>query len=289
MPSRAAEGEAPALREVEFLGDPHTEIAFPPWAVVVSTTGSSTVPGEGGAAFRRLARSSQGWGELQVQNIWLGDFKEAFIATEPRPLCAFLSGNFIDWCQQKRDHWRGTAAILRSGSLPMWASCGGAQGLAILAETGVDHPWDCPQCRDPANPRLPIYTHIAGSLRRTCGDYSGCVFERGPFTIRQLSPDPVFRGLPTEFLAVESHCGQIEWPPAGWELIATCGAGGKTKTQCLRLKDHPVYAAQFHIEMAGTPESSKRIMENFLAISLEASRSRLATGAGATAVRSSAP
>src|SRR5262249_28318980 len=65
---------------------------------------------------------------------------------------------------------------------------------------------------------------------------------------------------------VESHCGQIEWAPKGWMLIATRGAGGKTKTQCLRVKDRPIYAAQFHMEMAGTPASSRRIMGNFLAL-----------------------
>ena len=62
---------------------------------------------------------------------------------------------------------------------------------------------------------------------------------------------------------MESHCGQIEWAPRGWELIATNGEGGKTKTQCLRLKDHLIYAAQFHIEMDGTPDSSRKIMSNF--------------------------
>jgi uncharacterized repeat protein (TIGR03806 family) len=260
----AAEGPAPAIREVEFFAEPGAAIPFPPWAVVVSTTGSAVVPGEGGSAFRRLARSCEGWGDLQFQNVWLGDFHQDFVAAEPLPLAAFLSGNFIDWCQQDRAHWRGTAEILRRGELPMWASCGGAQGLAILANSGVDAPWDCPQCRDPAHPRLPIYTHIAGSKRTKCGDYSGCVFERGPFTIRPLGSDPVFRGLPRDFLAMESHCGQIEWAPRGWDLIATHGEGGKTKTQCLRLKGHPIYAAQFHIEMEGTSESSRRIMENFL-------------------------
>lgn len=96
---------------------------------------------------------------------------------------------------------------------------------------------------------------------------------RGPTAIGQVAKDPVFRGLPSEFRLMESHCGQFEWPPQGWELIATCGAGGKTKTQCLRLKDHPIYAAQFHIEMEGTPESSRRILQNFLSLCLEASRS----------------
>jgi hypothetical protein len=50
--------------------------------------------------------------------------------------------------------------MLLNKNLPLWASCGGAQGLAILAEVGVDHRWDCPHCRDPLAPQTPIYTHI---------------------------------------------------------------------------------------------------------------------------------
>lgn len=208
-----ADGDAPALRDVEFFASPRAEIPFPPWAIVVSTTGSNKVPGEGAASFRQLARSCNGWDQIQFQNVWLGDFQDAFTRLEPQPLCGFLSGNFIDWCQQKREYWRGTAEVLKAGRLPLWASCGGAQGLAILAENGVDQPWDCPQCRDPEHPRLPIYTHVAGSIKRKCGDYSGCVFERGPCTVQQVGADPVFQGLPREFPVMESHCGQIEWPP----------------------------------------------------------------------------
>jgi hypothetical protein len=260
----SAEGSAPALREVEFYRDRDARISFPSWAVVVSTTGKREVPGEGGAAFRRLAQSCAGWAELQFQNVWLGDFETDFLAVEPKPICAFLSGNFVDWCQQDRSHWRGTADVLRRADLPIWASCGGMQGLAILADVGVDAPWDCPQCRELQNPRLPIYTHIAGSVRKACGDYSGCLFERGPYAIRPLMDDPVFKGLRNEFKVMESHCGQIEWAPKGWIQIATNGPAGKTKMQCLRLKDRPIYAAQFHIELEGTPGSSRIIMSNFL-------------------------
>ena len=148
----------------------------------------------------------------------------------------------------------------------MWASCGGAQGLAILAETGADKPWDCPHCRDPKHPKTPIYTHIGHTAQRPCGDYSGCIFERGPYAVRTLEDDPVFANLPKEFRVMESHCGQIEWAPPGWKLIASAGEGTKTKTQCLRVNDAPIYAAQFHIEMAGTPEVSKQIMANFLKV-----------------------
>ncbi|MBM4001473.1 MAG: hypothetical protein FJ297_18385 [Planctomycetes bacterium] len=37
-----------------------------------------------------------------------------------------------------------------------------------------------------------------------------------------------------------------------------------TRTQCLRRDDACVYAAQFHVEMAGTPETSRAIIGNFL-------------------------
>jgi GMP synthase-like glutamine amidotransferase len=84
------------------------------------------------------------------------------------------------------------------------------------------------------------------------------------FTVRRVGHDPVFAGLPNEFPVMENHCGQLAWPPAGWELIATAGPGAKTLTQCLRLERSCIYAAQFHIEMSGTPQSSRQIMANFL-------------------------
>jgi hypothetical protein len=264
----AATGEAPTLREVEFFADPKAAVTFGPWVVAVSTTGDDKLPGET-MSFLTLARSCKGREHLQGQCVWLGDFDEGFVSAEPRPLCAFLSGNFIDWCQQDRRNWKGTQEVLRAGHLPMWASCGGAQGLALLAEVGVDKPWDCPHCRDPKDPKSPVYTHIGHTARLPCGDYSACRFERGPHNILQLADDPAFRGLAREFKAMESHCGQIEWPPKGWVLIATCGDGALTKTQCLRMKDRYVYAAQFHIELAGTAATSRAIMGNFLKLAEE--------------------
>jgi hypothetical protein len=261
----SATDEAPVLREVEFLVHPKDFVEFPAWILAVNTTEKPDLPGPG-QEFITLARSCPGQAQLPAQQVWLGDFDPAFVEVEPRPLCAFLSGNFKDWCEIPREPWRGTQSILRRQRLPLWASCGGAQGLAIVAEAGVERPWDCPHCRDPLAPKTPIYGHIGHTAARPCGDYSGCVFERGPTRVRQIAADPVFAGMPEEFTIMESHCGQIEWPPRGWELIATAGAGGKTRTQCLRLKNRPVYAAQFHIEMDGTPDNSRRIMGNFLAL-----------------------
>jgi hypothetical protein len=260
---QTAKGDFPTLREVEVFSDSKETIAFPEWIIVVNTTHDAKLPGHG-QEFIPLAKSCPGWEHLQAQQVWLDSFDPEFLAAEPRPLCAFLSGNFKDWCEVNRELWRGTQKVLESRRLPMWASCGGAQGLAILAETGVDKPWDCPHCRDPKNPKLPIYTHIGHTAMKACGDYSGCIFERGAHQVRQVGRDPVFEGLPNEFMAMQSHCGQIEWPPKGWELIATAGEGTKTKVQCLKVKDAVIYAAQFHIEMDGTPGTSRQIMSNFL-------------------------
>jgi hypothetical protein len=256
-------GDFPTVREVEFYENRAEKIAFPDWIVAVNTTDDRRLPNQG-EEFIPLARGCAGWETLQAQQVWLDSFDEAFCAVEPRPLCAFLSGNFKDWCEVDREPWRGTQEILKRGQLPLWASCGGAQGLAILAERGVDQDWDCPHCRDPQHPKNPIYTHIGHTGTKPCGDYSACIFERGPHTVRQLTHDPAFIGLPDQFEAMESHCGQIEWPPAGWELVIGAGAGTLTKTQCLKVKDHCIYAAQFHIEMAGTAVTSRRIMGNFL-------------------------
>jgi hypothetical protein len=259
----AVKGSYPVLREVELYDKPRAKISFPDWIIAVNTTHDPHLPNQG-QEFIPLARSCPGWQSLQAQQVWLDSFDPAFCEIEPRPLCAFLSGNFKDWCEVDRELWRGTQRLLENRALPLWASCGGAQGLAILAERGVDQPWDCPHCRDPKNPQLPIYTHIGHTGQRQCGDYSACQFERGPHAVRQVKGDPVFKGLPEEFQVIESHCGQIEWPPAGWELLIGPGPGTQTRSQCLKVKNRLIYAAQFHIEMEGTPKNSRQIAENFL-------------------------
>jgi hypothetical protein len=263
-----ADGEAPVLREAEFYAASDAAISFPPWVVTVSTAEESALSPDG-MRFFPLAKSCPGWKGLHNQDVWLGTFDEAFVAAEPQPLCAFLTGNFADWCQKMQAPWRGTQEILRKRNLPIWAACGGAQGLAILDDIGLERPWDCPRCRDPKNPLLPIYTHIGHTGAAACGDYSKNIFERGKFNIRPVTRDPVFAGLSEEFEIMESHCGQMEYVPKGWLRVATKGKGAKTINQCLRVKDRYIYAAQFHMEMEGTPENSRKIMTNFLQLAKE--------------------
>jgi hypothetical protein len=216
------------------------------------TSASSTKTGfaAGGAidGNRFSVEPSQAWQGAPGQGTWWWQVR----FPEPREVGAIL--------QVFGDH----PFVLRDAPrdyLWQWSSDG---RLAILAEVGVDHAWDCPHCRNTSSPKTPIYTHLGHTGARPCGDYSACIFERGPNWIRPETRDPVFAGLAEEFLAMESHCGQIEYPPKGWQLIATAGAGTKTKTQCLRRQGRYIYAAQFHIEMEGTADTSRRIMANFL-------------------------
>jgi len=62
-----------------------------------------------------------------------GRLNPVFLSANPRPLCAFLSGNFKDWLR-----WIGNAGAALSNSqksrIANLGLCGGAQGLAILAQ-----------------------------------------------------------------------------------------------------------------------------------------------------------
>jgi hypothetical protein len=254
---------APALREVEFLAEPTATIEFPDWIAVVGT-GEETSPPDAPGPFVNLARQCAGWEHSQFQQIPHGEFDEGFLASEPHLLCAFFTGSILDWCQVKREPWRGVQQVLQNRNLPIWGACGGAQILAILEETGVDRPWDCPRCRDPKNPKLPVYTHIGHTGEAPCGDYSKNIGERGKYEVRIIARDPVFEGLPELFETTEAHVGQIEYVPKGWVRMVTKGPKGLTENQCLRVADRFIYAAQFHMELPGTPEPSQRIMSNFL-------------------------
>lgn len=254
---------APAVREVEFYAEPDAPIGFPDWVVIVDSN-ERTVPQDEPGLFVNLIRQCSGWEGLQFQQMPHGAFDEDFVSAEPRPLCAFLTGSSLDWCQVKREPWRGVQEVLKNRNLPIWGACGGAQILAILEETGVDKPWDCPRCRDPQAPKLPVYTHIGHTGEAPCGDYSKNLGERGKYQVRIVARDPVFEGLPELFETMEAHYGQIAYVPKGWVRVVTKGPKGLTENQCLRVADRYIYAAQFHIELPGTPETSRKIMSNFL-------------------------
>ncbi|HPY76535.1 MAG TPA: hypothetical protein PLQ45_01715, partial [Anaerohalosphaeraceae bacterium] len=186
-------------------------------------------------------------------------------------LCAFLSGSFLDWCQRTRDPFAGLQEVLQNENLPIWGSCGGAQAIGILLDTGWQSPWDCPRCRNPEYPYSPIYGHIGyidPLSPRPCGVWDNSLAEIGPTYVRKVVEDPAFAELPSQFRVNQSHMGQLEYLPMGWEQVCGAGDGALTEIQCFKKIGKPIYGAQFHIENyhVQTQVNSIIIMNNFLTI-----------------------
>lgn len=261
-----ASDTGPVLREVEFYPETDSPVAFPDWVLSVNITDRPA--SKDGLGHVDVLRSALVDDWLPAQHVDVSVVTPDFVSLEPRPVCMFLSGSYRDWCEVDRSVYRGVEQILTQRRLPIWGSCGGCQLLAILAETGTERPWDCPHCRDPQSPKLPIYTHIhcghTPGTKAKCGVYDTCEFERGPQELQIVHAEPIFAGLPSsgQFTCQESHCGQVEFLPTGWILLATHGPSGKTKNQLMKVADKPIYAAQFHIDMGG--EHARMLAKNFL-------------------------
>lgn len=264
-------GSFPVLREIELYPETDAEISFPDWVIAVSITENDTLPAYYVDNFIDLIADCPGRGSVQAQEIWLGDFDESYLAIEPYPLCAFLSGSFLDWCQRTREPFAGLQEVLQNENLPIWGSCGGAQAIGILLDTGWQSPWDCPRCRNPEYPYSPIYGHIGyidPLSPRPCGVWDNSLAEIGPTYVRKVVEDPAFAELPSQFRVNQSHMGQLEYLPMGWEQVCGAGDGALTEIQCFKKIGKPIYGAQFHIENyhVQTQVNSIIIMNNFLTI-----------------------
>lgn len=271
-------GDYPTIREIEFYSDTDAAIEFDNWLVAVDITNEPGPPYGNTSRFVARARQCTGRQNIQAQQIWVGNFDEAFLNIEPYPMCVFVSGSYDEWCQVTREYFVGMQEVLLNGNIPMWGSCGGAQMMGLLSEPGCQNHWDCPRCRvrDNHNPAWsPIYGYI-GYINPAieplwCGDYYNNIYEIGDYRILQTTSDPVFTGLANPFSAYEYHCGQLNYLPAGWHQIGGRGdINTLTEMQCFRRDDRPVYGAQFHIEndssSSATNNNSRIIMENFLNI-----------------------
>ena len=108
------------------------------------------------------------------------------------------------------------------------------------------------------------YWTLIQDRRENVETTANAFLRRANHVVLAVADDPVFEGLPREFEIMESHCGQIEYAPSGWVHLVDERKGPATRDyNVLRVKDRYIYAAQFHIEMAGTSENSRQIMGNF--------------------------
>jgi len=267
----SATGSAPAIREIEMFSDRRDNVKADPWFYVVNAAVERrdrlTVL-ESMDGFLSAARQSEGWENVQAQDIQATDFNENTLKPEPSPFCAFMTGSFLDWCQVERSNYTGVEEVLKNRNLPIWASCGSAQLLLILEQHGSRVPWVCPHCEwtrpdyYKTAPRPFVVGHVGCQGHPKCGElYGFCVGEnnkqdipygQAEYSFTKVVPDPVFQGLPDPFRVVNRHWCEVKFLPQTWVLIATkCpGPEGLTKHQIMRVRNRYIYACQGHPEMA---------------------------------------
>ncbi|MEO0131491.1 MAG: gamma-glutamyl-gamma-aminobutyrate hydrolase family protein [candidate division WOR-3 bacterium] len=86
----------------------------------------------------------------------------------------------------------------------------------------------------------------------------------GEVTVRIVKPDPIFEGLPTEFLVQESHQEYVEKSSlarAGFELLAVSDS---CEVEAIKHIEYCLYGVQFHPERSGS--NGQLIFDNFFAI-----------------------
>jgi len=118
-----------------------------------------------GTSFLSCERSAP---DFIVQQVNLEDFNPSFPATGAQNRYALSSLERLRiGAKLTGKRWRGNAGRFSGNTNCRFGrSCGGAQGLAILATVGVDQPWDCPHCRDELHPLVPIYSHIGHTAQK---------------------------------------------------------------------------------------------------------------------------
>jgi len=89
----------------------------------------------------------------------LDSFDEAFVSAEPRPLCAFLSGNFKGLCEDSARTLARHAGDFAEETPADVGLVWRRARAAILAETGADKPWDCPHCAIRAAQDADLHAH----------------------------------------------------------------------------------------------------------------------------------
>lgn len=84
--------------------------------------------------------------------------------------------------------------------------------------------------------------------------------EFGKVTIYVDDPDVLFKGLPNQFTAWESHNDEVQVVPPGFKSLAH---SDNSKVQAMRCLERPIFGLQFHPEVEHT-EHGYEIFSRFL-------------------------
>ncbi len=140
--------------------------------------------------------------------------------------------------------------FLRTTKIPLIGLCGGCQLI------GKAH----------GTPVIPLRSLRTGETDPSPGYHPGVVKEKGFLGVRRTQTDPLFVGLPEEFVVRQSHAFQLADTPAGFELLA---ASPECRVQVIKDRKRLVYGVQFHPENYDDEHSDGRILlESFFRLAL---------------------
>jgi len=162
-----------------------------------------------------------------------------------------VSGNSTEFEHYPEATLTGLRAVLREAACPTIAFCGGSHILSQTYGATIG-----PMGQLPPGESVP--DHPASKLA------PGMIQERGFMSVRVLEPHPLFDGLGTSPVFLESHYWETKAPPPGFKLYASTDS---CKVQMIGHESKPVYAIQFHPEFWDDDHpDGRKFLKNFFRV-----------------------
>ena len=183
-----------------------------------------------------LAEVMRGAGNFEVVIAFHDDVDMDFIrALDP---CLIIgSGRGSVWYfDQIKDEFHSMIEVLHKSGIPYLGICGGHQLLGVAFDAKLDHMSDCAET----------------------------VIQEIGFTRIHVKneTDPLFAGIDTDFICMESHHDELKELPKDFELLASTDL---CTIQAMRHTKLPLYGVQFHPEIHNEAHAAgKRIIQNFV-------------------------
>jgi GMP synthase-like glutamine amidotransferase len=155
-----------------------------------------------------------------------------------------ISGNTTDWADYDWETFRPLTELVQSGQFPTIGLCGGHQLIGLIYGAHCDA----------IRPLAPTEPDPGGFA-------PGWFKELGFQPVHVVKDDPLFAGLGSDPVFLESHYWEIKDVPQGFDLLASTAA---VRVQAIKHTTFPIYGTQFHPE-ASTPEcpDGLRLLRNF--------------------------
>jgi GMP synthase-like glutamine amidotransferase len=155
-----------------------------------------------------------------------------------------ISGNTTDWAEYDWDTFRPLFELVQSGQFPTIGLCGGHQLIGLMYGARCD----AIRRLAPGEPDPGIFA-------------PGWFKELGFQPVHVVKEDPLFAGLGSDPVFLESHYWEMKEVPAEFDLLASTAA---VRVQAIKHKQYPIYGTQFHPE-ASTVEHADglRLLRNF--------------------------